>query len=61
MQAGEQGRPVAREDGLHHELVLDTTYFFVVSMASAKGTSHWVIQSGHSPVAGRRHADSIIS
>jgi hypothetical protein len=41
--------------------VLDTTYFFARSMVSANGTSHSFIQSGHVPVAGFRHADSIIS
>lgn len=41
--------------------VLDTTYFFVASMASAKGISYSPIQSGHLPEAGRRHAVSIIS
>jgi len=41
--------------------VLDTTYFFARSMVSANGISHLSIQSGHVPVAGCRHADSIIS
>jgi hypothetical protein len=41
--------------------VLDTTYFFARSMVSANGISHSTIQSGHVPVAGCRHADSIIS
>jgi hypothetical protein len=41
--------------------VLDTTYFFARSMVSANGISHSPIQSGHVPVAGCRHADSIIS
>jgi hypothetical protein len=41
--------------------VLDTTYFFALSMVSANGVSHSRIHSGQAPVAGRRHADSIIS
>jgi hypothetical protein len=41
--------------------VLDTTYFFAPSMASANGISDAPIQSGQVPVAGCRHADSIIS
>jgi hypothetical protein len=41
--------------------VLDTTYFFARSMVSANGISHSSIQSGQVPVAGFRHADSIIS
>jgi hypothetical protein len=40
--------------------VLDTTYFFARSMVSPNGISQSSIQSGHVPVAGRRHADSII-
>ncbi|MEA4943140.1 MAG: hypothetical protein VB080_01750 [Propionicimonas sp.] len=40
--------------------MLDTTYFFARSMASANGISRSPIQSGHLPVAGLRHADSII-
>ncbi len=41
--------------------LLDTTCFFARSMVSANGISHSPIQSGHVPVAGCRHADSIIS
>jgi hypothetical protein len=41
--------------------VLDTTYFFAASIVSANGCIQSAIQSGHTPVAGRRHADSIIS
>ncbi|SJM69796.1 hypothetical protein FM112_14435 [Gulosibacter sp. 10] len=41
--------------------MLDTTYFLARWMASANGTSHSSIQSGHAPVEGFRHADSIIS
>ena len=41
--------------------VLDTTYFFALSIVSAKGTIQSSIQSGQSPVGCRRQADSIIS
>jgi hypothetical protein len=41
--------------------VPDTTYFFAPSIVSAKGIIQSAIQSGHVPVAGRRHAPSIIS
>jgi len=41
--------------------VLDTTYFSMASITPAKAMSDSVIHSGHSPDAGRRHADSIIS
>ena len=41
--------------------VLDTTYFFVRTIVSANGISNSSFQSGHVPVAGTRHADSIIS
>lgn len=45
---------------IHRLRVLDTTYFFARSMSSANGISRSPIQSGHLPVAGLRHADSII-
>ena len=41
--------------------VLDTTYFFVPSIARAKGIIQSSIQSGHVPAAVGRHAASIIS
>ena len=41
--------------------VLDTTYFLAPSIFWAKAMSASSIQSGHVPVAGCRHAASIIS
>jgi hypothetical protein len=41
--------------------VLDTTYFFAASIVRAKGSIQSAIQSGLTPVAGGRHAASIIS
>jgi len=41
--------------------VLDTTYFFAPSIVRAKGIIQSAIQAGHVPVAGCRHAASIIS
>lgn len=41
--------------------VAETTYLRALSMASAKGTSHVSIQSGHSPEVGLRQAAAIIS
>ena len=40
--------------------VLDTTYFFAPSIVRANGIISSGIESGHSPVAGSRHASSII-
>jgi hypothetical protein len=41
--------------------VLDTTYFFAVSIVRAKGITYSAIHSGQIPVARWRHAASIIS
>ena len=58
------GQVASRTSSAFHSTpfsALDTTHFFARSMVSANGISHSSIQSAHVPVAGCRHADSIIS